>query len=124
MKNREKVRQKLRERNRRRIRKKISGTPKCPRLVVSRGIRNITAQLVDDVNHRTLGTVSSVAGSYRKIKESSNGKLEVSKQIGLDIAKMAKSLKIKKVVFDRSGFQYHGRVKTVAEGAREGGLVF
>ena len=124
MKNREKVKQQLRKRHKRRIRKKISGTPERPRLVVSRGNRNITAQLVDDVSNRTLCMVSSVAGSYKAVKESTQGKLEVSKQVGLDVAKLALKRNIKKVVFDRSNCKYQGRVKMVAEGAREGGLEF
>lgn len=124
MKNREKIKQQLRERNKRRIRKKVSGTHERPRLVVSRGNRNITAQIVDDVSNRTLCMVSSVAGAYKVLKESTSGKLEVSKQIGLDVAKLAHKRKIKKVVFDRNGCKYQGRVKMVAEGAREGGLEF
>ena len=124
MKNREKVKQQLRERHRRHIRKKISGTRERPRLVVSRSNRNISAQLVDDVHQKTIFTVTSVAGSYKEIKKSTAGKMEVGKQVGLDIARSAKRRKIKKVVFDRNGFKYHGRVKMVAEGAREGGLEF
>ena len=124
MKNREKIKQQMRKRHKHRIRKKIFGTPERPRLVVSRGNRNITAHLVDDVSNRTLCMVSSVAGAYKDIKESTSGKLEVSKQIGLDVAKLAQKHNIIKVVFDRNGCKYQGRAKMVAEGAREGGLEF
>lgn len=124
MKNKEKVKQKLRKRKKLRIRSKISGTSKIPRLVVYRGNRNISAQLVDDDNFKTLCAITSIRGSYKKLKDTSSGKMEISKQIGLDIAKLAKDKKISTVVFDRNGFKYHGRVKMVAEGAREGGLKF
>ncbi len=108
----------------RRLKKKIRGTPKCPRLLVVRANNNISAQLIDDVNQKTLTTIASVAGSYAQLKKSTSGKLEISKQIGLDIASAGKNLKIKTVVFDRNGCQYRGRVKMLAEGAREGGLQF
>lgn len=124
MKNKEKVQQKLRLRHKMRIRKKISGTLERPRLVVYRGNRNIIAQLVDDTRQRTLATVTSLAHSYNDLKKSTKGKLEVSKQIGIDIAKAAQRLNITKVVFDRNGFKYQGRVKKVADGAREAGLIF
>lgn len=124
MKNREKVKQKLRKRKKLRIRSKISGTSQVPRLVVTRGNRNIAAQLVDDDKSKTLCTVTSISGFYKKLKNTSNGKMEISKQIGLDIAKLAKDKKISSVVFDRNGRKYHGRIKMVAEGAREGGLKF
>jgi len=124
MKNKEKETQKRRIRHKMRIRKKVSGTPEQPRLVVYRGNRNIIAQLVDDTQQRTLAAVTSLAHSYDEKKKSTKGKLEVSKQVGIDIAKAAQKLNISKVVFDRNGFKYHGRVKMVAEGAREAGLKF
>ncbi len=124
MKDKFKQRQKHRIRVKKRIRKKVSGTSEKPRLVVFRANNNISSQLVDDVNQKTLCTVSSVAGKYESIKKSSTGKIDISHQIGLDIAEQAKKFKVKKVVFDRNGFKYHGRVKAVAEGARKGGLEF
>lgn len=124
MKNKEKVKTLLRQRKKLRIRRKISGTAKLPRLVVYRGNSNILAQLVDDEQQKTICTVTSVSKSYDKVKNSTEGKLEVGKQIGLDIAEAAKKKKITSVVFDRNGFKYHGRVQHVAEGAREGGLKF
>ena len=100
-----------------RVRKTVQGTAERPRLVVYRSLKHITAQLVDDVAARTLATVTSVkVGEGRKAEKS----LEVGKQI----AAIAKDQGFSKVVFDRGGYQYHGRVKAVADGAREGGLEF
>ncbi len=124
MKTKETVKNKLRARHIRRIRKKISGTPEKPRLVVKRGLRNVVAQIVDDVNNKTLCTVDSCSASYNDVKKKNSSKQELSKQVGLDIAKLAKTLKVKTVVFDRRNYKYHGRVKMLAEGPREGGLEF
>ncbi len=100
-----------------RIRNKISGTAEQPRLAVFRSNKNIYAQLVDDVSGNTLTGVSSTG-----VK--GENKVEVSKEVGKQIAEKAKGLGIQKVVFDRSGYLYHGRVKAIADGAREGGLQF
>ena len=100
-----------------RVRKSVQGTAERPRLVVFRSLKHITAQLVDDDAARTLATVTSVQVGEGKKSEKS---LEVGKQI----AAIAKDKGISKVVFDRGGYQYHGRVKAVADGAREGGLEF
>ena len=100
-----------------RVRHKVKGTPERPRLVVFRSLKHITAQLVDDDAAHTLATVTSVGGGAGKKSDKS---LEVGKQI----AAIAKDKGISKVVFDRGGYQYHGRVKAVADGAREGGLEF
>jgi len=124
MQNKEKEKQQNRDRIKRRIRKVVSGTPERPRLVVFRANANISTQLVDDVNHKTLATVTSVAKKYDDIKQKSNGKIEISKKIGLDTAEVARNLNISAVVFDRNGCRYHGRIKAVADGAREGGLKF
>lgn len=124
MKNKEKVKQKLRIRHKRRIRKKISGTPGRPRLVVFRSNKNISAQLVDDTTHKTILTVSSVSKSYDDIKQAEGGKLPLSRKIGIDTAESAKKMNINSVVFDRNGYKFHGRVKALAEGARESGLIF
>ena len=100
-----------------RVRKKASGTSERPRLVIFRSLKHITAQLVDDVSRRTLATVSSTDLETGK-------KTQKSLEVGKRIAARAKDAGITKVVFDRAGYKYHGRVKAVADGAREGGLEF
>jgi large subunit ribosomal protein L18 len=107
------------QRNRRhlRVRKKVTGSAERPRLVVFRSLKHITAQLVDDVGRRTLMTVSSTDLESGK-------KTEKSLAVGKRIAERAKDAGITKVVFDRAGYKYHGRVKAVADGAREAGLEF
>lgn len=106
-----------RKRRHNRIRSKISGTAQYPRLSVSRSLTNIYAQLIDDSKGKVL--VSSSSLQVKKVKG-----IESAKQVGLDIAKKALDKKIKTCVFDRGGYLYHGRVKALAEGAREGGLQF
>lgn len=112
-----KTREEHRYRRHLRVRKKISGTTERPRLVVYRSLKHIYAQLVDDVTRRTLMTVSSHGADEGK-------KTEKSTQVGLSIAARAKEAGITRVVFDRAGYKYHGRVKAVADGARKGGLEF
>lgn len=102
-----------------RLRSKISGTPDCPRLSVYRANSHIHAQIIDDINGVTLAAASSVA-----LKLNNGGNIEGAKAIGAEIAKVAKSKNINKVVFDRGGCVYHGRVKALAEAARAGGLEF
>ena len=102
-----------------RVRSKISGTSSCPRLCVYRSNKNIEAQIIDDVKGVTLVSSSSMS---LKLENGSN--IEASKAVGSDIAKKALAKKVKKVVFDRSGYVYHGRVKALAEAAREAGLEF
>jgi len=102
-----------------RVRTKISGTPECPRLNVFRSNANIHVQVIDDVNGKTLVAVSSV-----ELKLENGGNIEAAKAVGTEIAKRAKKKKIKKVVFDRGGYIYHGRVKALADAAREAGLEF
>ena len=102
-----------------RVRSKISGTPECPRLCLYRSNKNMEAQLIDDVNGVTLVSSSSMA---LKLENGSN--IEAAKAVGSDIAKKALAKKISKIVFDRSGYIYHGRVKALAEAAREAGLEF
>ncbi len=111
-----KTRSGLRARRHVRVRAKVSGTPERPRLVVFRSLKHMSAQLVDDVAQRTLMTVTD-AGLTGK-------KTERSVAVGKRVAEKAKAAGITKVVFDRAGYQYHGRVKAVADGAREGGLEF
>ena len=102
-----------------RIRKTLSGTKECPRLDVFRSNKGIFVQVIDDVESKTLASSSSVA---LNLKNGSN--IEAAKLVGKDIAEKCNKLKIKKVVFDRGGYLYHGRVKALAEAARENGLEF
>ena len=99
-----------------RVRRKVTGTAERPRLVVFRSLKHVSAQLVDDVQGRTLLTVTD--------GKATGTKTEKSTAVGRALAERAKEAGITKVVFDRAGFQYHGRVKAVADGAREGGLEF
>ena len=103
-----------------RVRAKIKGTAKMPRLSVFRSNKAISAQLIDDVNAKTLLTFTQKAFEAQK----KNGKVEFSHLLGVEFAKLAKEKKVKNVVFDRGSYAYHGRVKAFAEGLREGGLVF
>ena len=102
-----------------RIRNKIAGTKDVPRLNVFRSNAQIFAQLIDDENGVTL-----VSSSSLELKIKNGGNAEGAKLVGADIAKKAKKKGISKVVFDRSGYEYHGRVEALAEGARENGLEF
>ena len=102
-----------------RVRRKVSGTPECPRLCVYRSNKNIEAQLIDDLNKVTL-----VASSSMSLKLENGSNIEAATKVGADIAKKAQAKKITKIVFDRSGYIYHGRVKALAEAAREAGLEF
>ena len=103
-----------------RVRGKISGTPECPRLNVFRSNANIYAQLIDDVNGVTLASANTLEKEF----EGATGNCEAAKKVGTVLAERAKAKGIEKVVFDRSGYIYHGRVAALAEGAREGGLEF
>lgn len=113
-----------RDRARIKIRKKISGTTERPRLSVYRSLDNIYAQIIDDSTGNTIVAVSSLAKEAKTEVKSVKGKISKSKLIGNILAKKALEKNIKQVVFDRGGFRYHGRVKALADGAREGGLVF
>jgi large subunit ribosomal protein L18 len=105
-----------------RIRRKISGTSERPRLTVFRSLSNVYAQLIDDVKGTTLLEASSLSKELVEEIKNSKGKISKSKLVGKLIAKKAVEKGITSAVFDRSGYQYHGRIKAVAEGAREGGL--
>ena len=110
---------KARLKRRKRVRAKISGTAACPRLSVYRSLNHIYAQLVDDANGVTLAAAATVEKEFEY-----GGNKEAAKAIGKLIAERAIEKGITTVVFDRSGYLYHGRVKELAEGAREGGLQF
>lgn len=103
-----------------RVRAKISGTPECPRLDVFRSAKHIYAQIIDDVNGVTLCAASSLEKDF----DGAGGDKEAAKKVGTAIAKRAADKGVSQVVFDRGGYIYHGRVKELAEAAREGGLKF
>ena len=102
-----------------RLRKKISGTPECPRLSVFRSNAHIHAQVIDDVNGVTLAAASSVS-----LKLANGGNIEAATKVGTAIAEAALAKKIEKVVFDRGGYIYHGRIQVLADAARAAGLKF
>ena len=112
-------RNELRKKRHMRVRSKLSGTAECPRLNVFRSNTQIFAQIIDDVKGTTLVSSSSV-----ELKIKNGGNAEGAALVGKDIAEKALKLKIKNVVFDRGGYLYHGRVKALAEAARENGLEF
>jgi len=112
-----------RERRKARIRKRISGTPERPRLSVFRSARHIYAQVVDDTGGGTLAAASTLSPDLRGTLETDD-KTGAAKKVGALIAKMCLERKVEKVVFDRNGFLYHGRIKALAEAAREAGLNF
>ena len=110
-------------RRHRRVRGKISGTPERPRLCVTRSNSNIYAQVIDDVSHTTICGVSTLGPEF-KATGKKGGTVEGAAEIGTIIGKMAQEKGVTKVVFDRGGHLYHGRVKAVADAARDAGLVF
>jgi large subunit ribosomal protein L18 len=114
-------RNKLRKARHARVREKVSGTLEIPRLNVFRSNQNIFAQIIDDVNAVTLVSASSID---KDLKLENGGNVEAAAKVGELLAKRAKKAKITKVAFDRGGYQYHGRVKALAEAARENGLEF
>ncbi len=113
------IKNKLRQKRQKRIRAKIVGTKTTPRLNVFRGLKHINAQIIDDTTGKTL-----VAASDMELKSAKGVKVDKAKEVGKLIAQKAKDKKISQVVFDRAGYKYHGRIKALAEGAREGGLKF
>jgi large subunit ribosomal protein L18 len=102
-----------------RVRKKISGTEQRPRLAVYRSLKHISAQIIDDTTGRTLAAAGTTQADLK-----GTGNIDGARKVGEALAKKALAAGISEVVFDRGGFQYHGRVKSLAEGAREGGLKF
>jgi large subunit ribosomal protein L18 len=109
----------LRLRRHRRVRAKIAGTAERPRLVVFRSNTGISAQLIDDQSGRTLA-----AAGWQGLKSFKGSKSDQAKEVGKLLAANAKAAGVKACVFDRGGYLYHGRVKALADGAREGGLTF
>jgi large subunit ribosomal protein L18 len=114
-----KTKQAVRLKRRRRVRAKVSGTSDRPRIAVHRSNRGVSAQLIDDVAGKTLAAVSWTENDLKTLK-----KMEQAKEAGKILAERAKAAGVETVVFDRGGYQYHGRVKALADGAREGGLAF
>jgi large subunit ribosomal protein L18 len=110
-------------RRHRRVRAKISGTPNRPRLNVYRSLDNIYAQIIDDIAGHTLVSASTIDRELRDQVVDKN-KTEAAKLVGELVAKRAQEVGVKEVVFDRGGFRYHGRIKALADGAREAGLEF
>jgi large subunit ribosomal protein L18 len=115
------TRQERRYRRHLRVRKRVAGTAARPRLVVFRSLKHIYAQLVDDDQGRTLAAVSD---RTKELVREQAGKVGAARAVGLLLAARAKTLGITRVVFDRAGYLYHGRVRAVADGARKGGLEF
>jgi large subunit ribosomal protein L18 len=107
-----------------RRKKRIIGTSERPRLVVYRSLRYIYGQIVDDHENKTIVGVSNFSKDLQEQLKDAKSKVEVSKMVGVFLAKKAQEKKIKKIIFDRNGYKYHGRVKALADGAREGGLEF
>lgn len=114
---------KVRAKREKRTRSKISGTPERPRLSVFRSLKHISVQAIDDVNARTLATASTLQKDV-EAKIHNQKKVEAAKEVGKLIAQKLQAMGIDKIVFDRGRFLYHGRVKALAEAARENGLKF
>ena len=117
------IRQQARLKRKRRIRKKIAGTPQRPRLSVFRSARHIYAQIIDDLEGRTLMAASTIETRAKEAPKFEN-KIAAAKFVGKLIGERALEGGVKEVVFDRNGFLYHGRIKSLSEGAREAGLIF
>ncbi|KPA10759.1 Ribosomal protein L18, bacterial [Candidatus Magnetomorum sp. HK-1] len=115
--------QNLRIKRKKRIRKKIFGTADKPRLTVYRSSKHIYAQIIDDVEQRTILSASSVEKDIKSLPAFEN-KIKLAKHIGDQLGRRAIERGIKTIVFDRNGYMYHGRIKAMADGAREAGLVF
>ena len=107
-----------------RITKKIRGTTERPRLTVYRSLNHLYAQVVDDTQAKVLAASSSLAKDVRDELKAVKGKKEIAKRVGISVGKKALGQNVKKVVFDRNGYLYHGIVKSLADGAREAGLEF
>ncbi len=118
------VKKARRERARKGLRVRIKGTADRPRLVVFRSLKHIYGAIVDDAQGKTIMQVSSLNKDIAEELKAAKGKMNVSKVIGVALAKKALEKNIQQVVFDRAGHLYHGRVKAFADGAREGGLKF
>ena len=112
------------EKRKKHIKKRLKGTSERPRLVVHRSLNNIYAQIVDDFSGCTLLSASTMTKDIATEMSKAKGKCEKSKAVGKWLAQEAKKKKISKIVFDRGGYLFHGRIKALADGARDGGLEF
>lgn len=112
------------ERRQKRVRQKVKGTQEMPRLSVYRSLDHIYAQIIDDLTQKTLLSVSSLNPDLGKELTEKDSKIQIARKVGQYLAKRALEKGIVKVIFDRNRYIYHGRVKALAEGAREGGLKF
>ncbi len=110
-----------REKRHERVRLRLAGTSERPRLAVFRSVKQIYAQVIDDTSGRTLASASSLE---RELRGSGGTKTDRARSVGTLVAERARKAGVERVVFDRAGFRYHGRVKSLAEGAREAGLSF
>ena len=110
-----------RQRRHRRLRKRLVGTPERPRLCVYRSLQHTSAQVVDDGTGHVLAIATTIC---KELRQDQNANMEAAKRIGTAIAERAKAAGIEQVIFDRNGWQFHGRVRAVAEAAREAGLRF
>lgn len=138
MKNFQKIKKEKKTRRHLRIRARVSGTKEKPRLFVFRSLKHISAQLIDDLHDRTLASVSDIILGSKKVGKAGKKtavlppkdlgertlKVAIAYEVGKLIAAKAKELGVLEAVFDRGGYKYHGRIKAVADGAREGGLKF
>jgi large subunit ribosomal protein L18 len=122
------MRERARRRRQERVRKRVQGTLTRPRLSVFKSAKHIYGQLIDDVQGHTLAAASSLSASFRErvqsVEKASGGNVSGAKIVGELIAEQARAKGVTQIVFDRNGFLYHGRVKALAEGAREAGLQF
>ncbi|MBI3593165.1 MAG: 50S ribosomal protein L18 [Nitrospirae bacterium] len=117
------LKEEARQRRHKRLRKKVSGNAERPRLCVSKSLNNISAQIIDDTKGHTVASVSTLDKEF-KDESGHKGNAAMARKVGMLIASKAAQIGVKKVVFDRGGYKYHGRLKALAEGAREGGLEF
>ena len=106
------------------IRKTVTGTPERPRLTVFRSLKHVYAQIIDDTKNQTLISLSDISKDLKNDFAGVKGQMNISKKVGELVAKKAVAVNIKQVVFDRNGYLYHGVVKAMADGARQGGLKF
>lgn len=112
------------KRRQRRVRKEIRGTSARPRLCVYKSLKHIYAQVIDDMAERTILGASTLTPGVKELLGENDKRLQASKKVGLYLARLAKEKGIREIVFDRNRYRYHGRVKALGEGAREGGLKF
>lgn len=124
MKDKNKLKRKSSDRRQKRVRKKIRGNSLRPRLCVYKSLNHTYVQLIDDETGVTIAAVSSLTPELKKLIKKEDKKTEVSRKVGSYMAQMAQKKGIASVIFDRNRYKYHGRVKALAQGAKEGGLKF